>query len=109
VQFPPTVKDVGEALKTLDVAYHMNHRKDGVPMFDASAGTMLEGIGHVGCRKLEANRAVMYLDDPYPCDFNMGLFSGLAERFNRRVKVRHDNPERCREHGHPGCAYTITW
>ncbi len=47
-KFPPWVTDVHSAIKSIDIAYHMNHRKGGEDMFDPTAGKMLEGIGHYG-------------------------------------------------------------
>lgn len=46
--FPPWVVDIDTAVKAIDIAYHLNHRKDGKPLFDMKTGTMSEGIGHYG-------------------------------------------------------------
>src|SRR3954471_2726175 len=48
---PPTIVDVPSALSAVDVGYHMNHRRDGAPMFDPETATMLEGIGHYALRE----------------------------------------------------------
>ena len=44
--FPPTLTDIHTGIAGIDVAYHMNHRKNGQVMFNPESGTMLEGIGH---------------------------------------------------------------
>ena len=47
-KFPPEIRHLQQALETLDVAFHTNHR-DGAVMYDPATGTMLEGVGHYTC------------------------------------------------------------
>lgn len=41
-QFPTWVNDVPSAIRSIDIAYHMNHRRAGVIMFDPANGRMVE-------------------------------------------------------------------
>jgi hypothetical protein len=54
--WPEEIKDVEAAFRSMDVAYHMNHRLNGAPMFDVQAGAMAEGIGHFRCTRVGKRR-----------------------------------------------------
>ena len=43
-EWPPNVNSLETAFASVDVAYHMNHRLNGVVMFNPETGIMLEGI-----------------------------------------------------------------
>jgi methylthioribose-1-phosphate isomerase len=108
--FPPWIKDVDTAIQSIDVAYHMNHRKAGVVMFDEATGVMLEGIGHYGYRRIPAEqRIVSVCDTPYPCEVDFGIVSAMAEKFQRRAKTVHDEAAPCRKRGDRSCRYVVTW
>jgi hypothetical protein len=108
--FPPHLHDVPSALASLDVAYHMNHRKQGQVMFDPQTGIMLEGIGHLITTAMETeNRVVVVCDDPYACDFDRGIIAGLANRFDPTAKTSHDNNAPCRKKGADSCTYNVWW
>jgi hypothetical protein len=107
--FPP-MNGIVMALESIDVAYHMNHRKNGVVMFDPSTGKMLEGIGHFLCKPIaNENRAVMECETPYPCDFERGLISAVANKFERGAKTVHDSDGPCRKNGANSCNYNVWW
>jgi hypothetical protein len=42
--FPPSVTDIHRGIASVDVAYHMNHRKAGKVMFDPGTGQKAKGI-----------------------------------------------------------------
>jgi len=106
---PPGIHDAHSVLALLDATYHLNHRLDGVGMFDPATGAMLEGIGHYHYQgQAGARTAVMICDNPYPCRFDMGLFEGFVARFESTVTVTHA-PEGCRAHGDPRCTYQASW
>ena len=108
--FPPQVKDVPSGLQSIDVAYHMNHRKQGRAMFDPASGTMVEGIGHYGYqRSANENRATMVCENPYPCDFDRGLISSIAKRFESRATTTHVDSAQCRKRGDRSCTYVVSW
>ncbi len=108
--FPPHLADIRGALASMDIAYHLNHRKKGVPMFDPATGTMLEGIGHirVDCPENE-RRATVVCEHPYPCEFDRGLVTALATRFEPMAKTVHDNAAPCRKKGASSCTYIVSW
>jgi hypothetical protein len=111
-QWPPDVDDVDKALASIDVAYHMNHRKDGVVLFNPETGEMKEGIGHYGWDQTGEKEGRMRCDNPYPCPFDLGIIEAAAEKFAKEkacVQVIHEEGE-CRnmEKG-DCCTYIIKW
>jgi len=108
--FPPTVNDIQSGIASVDVAYHMNHKKRGRPMFDPATGTMLEGIGHYGYKPTAGkNHILSVCENPYPCDFDRGILAAIATRFQKRAVVVHDEKAECRKTGGNSCTYGITW
>ncbi|MFP2957116.1 hypothetical protein ACLEPN_04585 [Myxococcus sp. 1LA] len=108
--FPANINDVRSALASIDVAYHMNHRKDGRGMFNPVTGEKLEGIGHYHFHPVEGrNEARIVLDNPYPCRFDMGLVKGMAQRFAPDATLTHDPSAGCRQKGASSCTYVVTW
>lgn len=114
-QFPPQISDIESALAAIDIAYHMNHRKNGTPLLDARTGTLHEGIGHyaVAISQRGEQRARMVCDNPYPCEFDRGIIDAMAKRFkpasSAQVRVEHDESGPCRKKGAEACHYTVTW
>jgi hypothetical protein len=108
--FPGTVTDLESAFRVADQAYHMSHRKDGRPMFDAAKGKMLEGIGNYKVeRDGKAKKILVECDTPYPCPLEHGMVSGIAWHFDARAIVAHEDPQRCRMKGSDRCRYVVTW
>jgi len=108
-QFPPHVTDVHSAIQSIDVAYHMNHRKSGVVMFNPQSGQMLEGIGHYRYERRGDREIACICENPYPCDFDRGLVSAMAQRFEEFSRTVHDDAAPCRKKGGASCTYTVTW
>ncbi|WP_164020801.1 hypothetical protein [Pyxidicoccus trucidator] len=109
-EFPPNIRDIHSALAAIDVAYHMNHCKDGKVMFDPSTGEMLEGIGHVRYQPVAGkNEIAVVCDDFYPCRFNVGLIRGMAQRFEPKATLTHGPNQDCRLKGATSCTYVINW
>lgn len=108
--FPPHLTDVKAALGSLDIAYHLNHRKHGKLMFDVNTGVMLDGIGHYRV-ELAGNerKATVVCEEPYPCEFDRGLITALANRFEPMAKTIHDNGAPCRKKGENTCTYHVSW
>jgi hypothetical protein len=108
--FPPSINDIHSAMGSMDAAYHMNHRKNGRVMFDPATGTMLEGIGHYGYSPVPGERKIISVcENPYPCDFDRGILTYLAVRFERLARVAHDDTKPCRRAGADSCTYIVTW
>lgn len=109
-QFPPHINDIYSAVGSIDVAYHLNHRKNGSVMFDMQTGMMLEGIGHYKSEPVSGeNRIICVCENPYPCDFDRGIVSAMAARFEPGSKTVHDNDAPCRKKGADSCTYIVWW
>ncbi|MDR1398378.1 MAG: hypothetical protein LBJ41_00440 [Treponema sp.] len=109
-QFPPWVVDIDSAVRSVDVAYHLNHRKKGRLLFDVKTGVMSEGIGHYGYRRVSAERKIISVShNPYPCAFDRGIITAMAHKFEPSALVVHDDTKECRSHGANTCTYIITW
>ncbi len=96
--YPLTIDSIESALADLDDAYRMSHRGGEV--------------GHYRFQILGLNVGQMTCDNPYPCDFDRGLISALAERFEppgSLVDVRHEEDAPCKKLGALSCIYTISW
>ena len=93
--FPPNIKSFEEVLMVTDQAYYMNHR-----------GAKKGEIGHYNCEKISEKVFLMSVSCPYPCIFDQGIILGMAEKFQVRVSIEHED-ETCRSKGDPQCNYRI--
>lgn len=112
--FPADIDNIEKALSSIDVAYHLNHRKNGTILFDAQSGQMHEGIGHYGYERIPGRKqAHMICNNPYPCDFDRGIIDTMARKFKPNgtlfTKVTHDDTAPCRKLGADACTYLIEW
>ena len=109
-QFPPNINSVEDSVRLLDTAYHMNHIKNGKPMFDPNTGKKEKGIGYYGYEKVDGNNTILCeVNNPYPCAFDRGLIHGMASQFEKAVRVEHDDTKSCRKKGADTCTYVVTW
>ena len=106
VPWPPEIKDIEAALRSIDVAYHMNHRLRGEVMFNPATGVMLEGIGHYRCERVSRRKILVTSDTPYPEAFECGIVTGTARKFEPTVEVEVD-PNRTRSGG--SRTFVVTW
>lgn len=107
--FPPTVVDVPTAIESVDIAYHLNHRKGGEIMLDQRTGAKLDGIGNYDCARVGGREIMSRCNTPYPCDFDRGILLAMARKFERHARVEHVDWAGCRKHGRDACTYQITW
>jgi hypothetical protein len=111
--FPPEINTIEKALQAIDVAYHMNHRIGGQPLFDPTTGTMYEGIGHYQFQSLGPKKAAVICDNPYPCDFDKGIVDEMAFMYkpagSTSVRVTHDESHGCRKNNGESCTYIVEW
>lgn len=109
-RFPPHVRDIHAALRSLDVAYHMNHFHLGRPMFDPATGRTLDGIGHYVVVDEGPTRILVTSDDvPYPCELDRGICTTLATNFEPNATVVHERGRECRRSGGSRCVYVVAW
>lgn len=107
---PPLIRDIEGALRSIDVAFHTSHRKNGRLMYDRATGEMQEGIGHFTVRgKSERRRLVVTSDTPYPCALDFGYVTAIAKYFEARSMVVHEEGPGCRTDGAAACSYEVTW
>lgn len=106
--FPVSPVDAHTAVKSIDVAYHLNHRRGGQLMYDAATQTMLEGIGHYGYERLGAGHILSTCETPYPCEFDFGIVATMARRFEPRAIIEHVGSQ-CRRQGAQACTYSLRW
>jgi hypothetical protein len=112
--FPPHVKDVTSALQSIDVAYHMNHRNNkGEVLFNPNNSPghqLIEGIGHYQYFPgKDQKQAIVVCNNPYPCEFDRGIITAMAQRFAPHSSTRHDDSKPCRKKGADNCTYIIDW
>ena len=109
--FPPGIDGIVAALASIDVAYHMNHRIEGTPLFDPRTGAMREGIGHYAVEQPGPSEVIVRCANPYPCDFDYGIVDAMSRRFKpkgSRVVIEHVEGE-CRKAGAERCNYRVRW
>ncbi|MDY7227777.1 hypothetical protein [Hyalangium rubrum] len=98
-RFPPDIDSLEKGLRAIDVAYHMAHRGS-------------EQIGGYHFEPRDRRSAKMMCDNPYPCDFDLGMVEAICDRFRPKdalwVRIEHD-PKSCRRRGDTSCTYLITW
>jgi hypothetical protein len=70
-----------------------------------------ENLGHMHYEKTGNNTAKVICNDPYPCDFDMGILHALGQKFKPQdstLKLEHVNSG-CRNNGDDSCTYFISW
>ncbi len=101
-KFPPDIRTIEDALRSVDMAYQMNHRKQ--------QGRSIGGYRFEPAPTGRGGR--MLCDNPYPCNFDHGIIEALCERFRPKdaiwVRVEHD-PQSCRQKGDGACTYHVSW
>ncbi len=106
---PPSTQDIRATFGELDRTYHAFHRREGKVMLDPATGLMLEGIGHYRSHPATGqNRIEVVCENPYPCDFDMGIVTGFSQRFQAAI-IRHEATAPCRKRGAESCTYVVTW
>jgi hypothetical protein len=105
----PESPDIVHALRTLDVVYHANHRKEGRAMLDPVTGAMHEGIGHYRISGDPAEGLLLvHCDHPYPCELDLGILTSIARRYEAKATIEH-LPIGCRTIGAAVCTYSVRW
>lgn len=93
--WPPNIKTLEDVLKSINVAYKMNHKPN-----DA------KNIGEYIYSKLEDKKYTITATNPYPCDFDLGIIQGAVKKFAPTAIVKHVSGS-CRKNGDMKCIYEI--
>ena len=78
-------------------------------MFDGATGRKSTGIGNYASTEAGPRKVTLVCDNPYPCDFDRGIITAVAQRFERAARVTHDDHAACRKTGASSCTYHVTW
>lgn len=95
-RFPKDVDSLEKALKSIDIAYHMNHRGGE--------------IGYYKFNKSEDGSMHFICNNPYPCEFDRGIIEGISRKHinaEQLIFVKHDDSAPCRNKGGDSCTYHI--
>jgi hypothetical protein len=94
---PPGLETIDVFLAATNQAYQMNHRNaDGK-------------IGSYAWTQVTDRSGRMTCDNPYPCAFDEGLFSGIGTMFGVELTVTHEDEASCRRRGGEQCTYLLEW
>lgn len=113
-KFPP-IKSLREALESLNIAYHMNHRINNQILYNEKTGELYEGIGDYLLISYDEEKceAIMKCTNPYPSKFDEGIITQLVELYkpnrNRLHSVKASNKLPQRTLGGDSCTYIINW
>ncbi|WP_375559591.1 hypothetical protein ACE193_17905 [Bernardetia sp. OM2101] len=108
--FPPEIDDIHKAISSINIAYHMNHRKNGKLMFDEKTGQITEGIGYYGYEAVKGeNKIISVCENPNVSEYDEGILEAMARRFESRAKVVLDTTKPTRRTGGDSCTFIITW
>jgi hypothetical protein len=107
--FPKEIHDLESGMRSIDVAYHMNHARGGEALFDARTGAMSEGIGHYHVQRTGDGLLQVVCENPYPCDFDRGIVEAMAKRFEPSARIFHATKPACRKAGGPSCTFHVEW
>jgi len=99
--FPENIVSLKDALESIDIAYHNNHRG-----------------GEIGYYRLtelnkDERKAVMICKNPYPCPFDRGIITSIvrkykpADSFDHEIKL--DQNKESRLDGAESSTYLISW
>ena len=97
-QWPSQVDTLEQALASIDVAYHLNHRGGDIGSYH------YESTGPTSGK--------MVCNNPYPSDFDLGLVYAIVRKFAPKgalTTVKLDATAPTRKQGAETCTFLITW
>jgi hypothetical protein len=95
--FPPGVDSIESGFELINMGYNMNHRNGYV------------GFYNVVSHDLEKKEIVMQCYNPYPCDFDRGIFTSMARKFKTGVRVVVDETKPTKKKGGDESWYIISY
>lgn len=95
--WPSGISGVEDGLKSIDEAYHQNHRGGDIGHYRFVDGE--DRTGRVVC------------DNPYPCPFDRGIIRAVAKRYSpvEGFVFVEETGDNCRREGDEQCTYTVHW
>ena len=112
---PSGIQNIHQALGAINIAYHKNHRNaEEQVLYQPKLGEencFLEGIGYYKVQQdVDMNQLIMECNNPYPCDFDMGIITAFGRIFSPEVIVEHVKNTPCRKDGKSdACTYRVRW
>ncbi len=96
-KFPPEVDRIDKALGAIDVAYNMNHRNGEIGYYKLVSYDQLK------------KELIMECKNPYPCDFDRGIITAMARKFEPSVRVEVQPGKPNRKQGDDSSWYVVTY
>jgi hypothetical protein len=95
--WPSDVETVEAGLRSIDEAYHRNHRGGAIGYYRVT--DVGERTAELTCR------------NPYPCPFDRGIVRAVARRFApvEAFVFVEETGDDCRRAGDETCTYTVYW
>lgn len=91
--WPPGTNTIVGGIASIDLAYQMNHRNGEIGNYEA------EGV--------EGDRIHIVCDNPYPCQFDIGIIKGVIDEFGDEQAQVMEIGDTCREEGEESCKYEV--
>lgn len=108
--FPPNINDIYKAIASVNIAYHMNHRKAGKIMYDEKSEQIIPGIGYYGYEPVPNQRKIISVcENPNLSEYDEGILTAMARRFEPFAEVFLDPDKPTRKNGGNSCTFIITW
>lgn len=99
--FPTAIDTLEKALKSIDQAYHMNHRGGEI------------GSYRVAMFNEKERKAVMVCQTPYPSELDRGIICTMLKEYrpasSQHYTVDLDTTTISRTKGNNSCTYNISW
>jgi len=111
----PPMNSLEEALHSLNIGYHMNHKVNDQPAFNPETGQLLDGVGcyEVVSFDEENRKSVVQHTSPYPWKLVLGVITEFVSRFSpigsEPNVVVDDSPEALELRKHDSYTYLISW
>lgn len=99
--FPENIITLKDALESIDIAYHDNHRDGEIGYYRLTEFNEIE------------RKAVMVCQNPYPCPFDRGIITSIVRKFKPVDSLNHevelDSNKENRLDGAESSTYLINW
>ncbi|RLD79594.1 MAG: hypothetical protein DRJ10_08630 [Bacteroidetes bacterium] len=99
--FPENIVSLRDALQSIDIAYHNNHKGGEIGYYRLTKFNELE------------RKAMMVCKNPYPCPFDRGIITSIVRKFkpvdslNHEVELDKSSPDKLDDE--ESRTYLISW